>query len=313
MLIIVPPSETKRLPPGDGQPVDMDALSFPELTPVRTEVLDAMIATSIRPDAFKRLQVGPSVAAHVAQNAFVRDLPAVPVLDVYTGPLHAGLDADRCPRPRPNGPGADLVIASPLWGLLRPDDRIPPYRLHICSRLVGMDWLKPTWRPVLGPALADAAGPTGIVLDLRSPNYQAMGMPTGIGDRTINLHVDMKAGSGGPIGVAVAKQIRGQAARALLESGNAARGSRRACRIPRRPLAHPARGARAPGQAVDTDREAGRPGAGPHRPISFLTTGQMLAASAAWPATLRWPLSTDMYSTLSIQAARTPPSVWHCG
>jgi hypothetical protein len=108
--------------------------------------------------------------------------------------------------------------ASPLWGLLRPSDRIPPYRLHICSRLVGMDWLKPTWRPVLGPVLADAARDDGIVIDLRSPNYQAMGMPTGLGDRTVNLHVDMKAGDGGGIGVVLAKQMRGQAARHLLES-----------------------------------------------------------------------------------------------
>ena len=82
-----------------------------------------------------------------------------------------------------------------------------------------MDWLKPTWRPVLGPVLADAAGADGMIVDLRSPNYQAMGMPSGLGDRTVNLHVDMKAGDGGGIGVVVAKQMRGQAARQLLESG----------------------------------------------------------------------------------------------
>lgn len=218
MLIIVPPSESKRLPPIDGVPVDLDALSFPELTAVRTQVLDAMVATSARPDAFKRLQVGPSVAAHVAQNTLVRELPAVPVLDVYSGPLHAGLDAGSFSEAADERASRMLVVASPLWGLLRPADRIPPYRLHVCSRLVGMDWLKPTWRAVLGDVLADAAGSSGIVVDLRSPNYQAMGMPTGIGDRTINLHVDMKAGGGGGIGVVVAKQMRGQAARLLLES-----------------------------------------------------------------------------------------------
>lgn len=219
MLIILPPSESKRLPPGHGDPVDLDALSFPELTAVRDQVLDAVIATSARPDAAKRLQVGPSVAAQVAQNALVRELPAVPVLDVYTGPLHAGLDAGSLSEAATERAGDSLVVASPLWGLLRPSDRIPPYRLHICSRLVGMDWLKPTWRPVLGPVLAEAAGSHGVVVDLRSPNYQAMGMPTGLGDRTVNLHVDMKAGDGGGIGVVLAKQTRGQAARHLLETG----------------------------------------------------------------------------------------------
>ena len=43
-------------------------------------------------------------------------------------------------------------------------------------------------------------------------------MPTGLGERVVNLHVDMKAGGGGGIGVVLAKQIRGQAARHLLES-----------------------------------------------------------------------------------------------
>ncbi len=218
MLIIVPPSESKRLPPGQGQPVDLNALSFPELTAVRGQVLDALIVTSARADAARRLQVGPSVAGQVALNASVRELPAVPVLEVYTGPLHAGLDAGSFSDTVAERAEHRLVVASPLWGLLRPDDRIPPYRLHICSRLVGMDWLKPTWRPVLGPVLAGAAGSDGLVVDLRSPNYQAMGMPTGLGDRTVSLHVDMKGGSGGGIGVVIAKQIRGQAARLLLES-----------------------------------------------------------------------------------------------
>lgn len=219
MLIILPPSEAKRLPPGDGRPVELDALSFPGLTAVRTQVLEAMVATSARLDALERLQVGPSVATHVAQNAFVRQLPALPVLDLYSGPLHAGLDAGSLSDGAVERSTRSLVVASPLWGLLRPSDRIPPYRLHICSRLVGMDRLKPTWRPVLGPVLAEAAGPSGVVVDLRSPNYQAMGMPTGLGDRTVNLHVDMKGGGGQGIGVVVAKQIRGQAARHLLESG----------------------------------------------------------------------------------------------
>jgi len=219
VLIILPPSESKRLPPGQGRPVDLGALSFHELTATRNQVLDAMIATSARPDAFKRLQVGPSVATQVAQNAVVRELPAVPMLEVYTGPLHAGLDAGSLSDAAAERAERSLVVASPLWGLVRPSDRIPPYRLHICSRLVGMDWLKPTWRPVLGPVLADAAGRDGLVLDLRSPNYQAMGMPTGRGDRTINLHVDMKSGGGAGIGVVIAKQMRGQAARHLLESG----------------------------------------------------------------------------------------------
>ena len=218
MLIIVPPSESKRPPPERGRPVVLDDLSFPELSPMRARILDALIATSARPDAFERLHVRPSKAAEVARNTWLRELPAMPALDVYSGRSTTGWTPARSPRPPPSVPSA-ASSSRPRCGVCSG----PP----IASRRTGSTLLAarrhgpPRAGLANGPRrpLAEAAGSDGLVLDLRSPSYQAMGMPSGLGDRTISLRVDQSASSGRRIGDVVAKRIRGQAAHDLVDSG----------------------------------------------------------------------------------------------
>jgi cytoplasmic iron level regulating protein YaaA (DUF328/UPF0246 family) len=110
------------------------------------------------------------------------------------------------------------VITSALWGAVRPTDRIPAYRLRVWANLVSMDRLEPQWRKLLPDLFADLAGYDGLVLDVRSGSYTALGMATDLGDRTVLLRIDYAAGDGRRIGDVLAKRIRGEAARAVLEA-----------------------------------------------------------------------------------------------
>jgi uncharacterized protein len=218
VLIILPPSETKLSAPEEGLPLDLEKLSFPSLTRMREQVMDALVTTSQRPDALRRLMVRPSLAGEVSRNELVRDLPTRPAVETYAGPLYEGLDPGSWTSDAVARAGRQLVIASALWGMLRPADRIPTYRLHVCARLVGMDRLEPAWRRLLPPLLADASGRRGPVFDLRSRAYQAVGRPTDLDAQTVTLRIRPAPGGPAHVGDVIAKRVRGEAASHILSS-----------------------------------------------------------------------------------------------
>ena len=218
MLIILPPSETKRAPPETGTSLDLSRLSFPSLIPMRERVMDALVETSQASDALRRLMVGLSLAGEVARNVHLRDLPTRAAVETYSGPLYQGLAPKSWSSDARKRAARYMVIVSALWGALRPDDRIPPYRLHVCAHLVGMDRLEPVWRTLLPDTLAEAADRRGPILDLRSSTYQAVGHPTGLEDQTVTLRIRPAPGGPAHIGDVIAKRVRGEAGSHLLSS-----------------------------------------------------------------------------------------------
>lgn len=210
MLILLPPSEGKTAP-ASGAPLDLAALSFPELTPMRDQVLSELIDVSGTPTATKTLKVSDGLAEVVAANQALRAAPAAPAAEVYTGVLFDALGlASLTPAARRRA-DEQILIFSALFGVLRPSDRIPAYRLSGAVTLPGVGGLARFWKAALDGALDAGAGP---VIDCRSAAYAAMWRPR----KALGVRVFREAGGKRTVVTHMAKHARGLIARALVAS-----------------------------------------------------------------------------------------------
>ncbi|MCU1673888.1 MAG: hypothetical protein JWN77_2001 [Frankiales bacterium] len=163
MLVLLPPSEGKA-PAGRGRPLDLDRLSSPALNPVRARLVAALQAA----DPAELQRVLACSAEEVAKDAVLTSSGTLPAIRRYTGVVYEALSYKTL---SPNGrrrANASLRIASALFGLLSPTDRIPAYRLSGGTSVPGVGSLGALWRPVLEPELA---AHRGLVVDLRSGPY----------------------------------------------------------------------------------------------------------------------------------------------
>lgn len=218
MLILLPPSEGKAVGTR-GAPLDLDALSFPELNGLRRKVVDVLVDVSARPDALEVLGAPKGAADRVAANVDLWAAPTLRAADLYTGVLYDALDLGSLDATAKRRAGRRLVVVSALFGALRPGDRVPSYRLSMGVDLPGVGPLAPAWREPLDGVLPAAAG-RGVVVDLRSSTYVAAWKPAGpLAERTVAVHV-VRDGPGGRTAVShMAKHTRGLVARRLLTSG----------------------------------------------------------------------------------------------
>lgn len=210
MLILLPPSESKA-GRSRGRSLDLDRLSFPELTETRRQVAQSLAKVSAYHDAAAMLGVSPTLTAEIALNLVLETSPALPAARVYTGVLYDALDLaslDPAARRRAN---RWLVTVSALFGAVRPPDAIVPYRLSIAVNLPGIGPLASAWKPELAQVLPGAAG-RGVVVDCRSSTYAAAWTPGGdLAERWVQVRV--------PGATHMAKQTRGLVARHLCTAG----------------------------------------------------------------------------------------------
>jgi len=185
MLLLLPPSQGKATPER-GRRAGLSTLVYPRLREPRERLIDA---------------VDPGL----------RTAPALPAAELYTGVLFAALGLQDLP-------WDGVLIASALWGVVRPGDRIPAYRLDMGVRPPGIGGLTAYWREPLRAALPDR----GLVLDLRSGSYAAAWRPRRAAHLTVRGFTEAPDGTRTVV-THMVKRVRGELARMVLQAGGAQR------------------------------------------------------------------------------------------
>ncbi|THV41324.1 YaaA family protein [Glycomyces buryatensis] len=208
MLILLPPSEGKAVQ-GDGPPLDLGRLSSPALNPVRELLVDRLVKLCADEDtAAETLKLTARQRDWVELDRQLRTAPTLAAWELYTGVLYDRLGLGDLPD------GEQVLIASPLWGLLRPSDRVPPYRIPMSAQLPGVERLPKLWRPAVTEVLSSR---DDLVIDLRSGAYTQVWGPKnrGVSVRVFKEDADGKRS----VVTHMAKATRGDIARALLSGG----------------------------------------------------------------------------------------------
>jgi cytoplasmic iron level regulating protein YaaA (DUF328/UPF0246 family) len=172
VLILLPPSETKRDGGIEGSTLDLASLSFGSLTPQRRRALASLRAVSSSVAASTAaLGLGPKQRFEIDRNRTIRISPTMPAIERYTGVLYDALDVASLPIDARRFLGEHTVIHSALFGLIGADDAIPAYRFSHDSKIAKSSLTK-LWRDANAEVLSTAPG---LVLDLRSESYVHLG------------------------------------------------------------------------------------------------------------------------------------------
>lgn len=221
VLILLPPSEGKHSPTR-GKPLDLGTLVLPGLADARSAVLEELVRRCRdEPEEMRGvLGLGPTQADEVVRDAALLTAPTARADAVYTGVLyeHLGLGTlDAAARRRAT---RRVLITSALFGVVRPSDRIPAYRLAGGVSLPDLGGVARHWSHHLRAPLDEAADGR-LVVDLRSSTYVPFWRPSG--PRTATPRVVHERDGRRSVVSHVNKATKGRIVRALLTDGGAPR------------------------------------------------------------------------------------------
>lgn len=214
MIVLLPPSETKRDGGTSGSTLDWSRLSFPALTD-RRQTVAARLTELTHDSETARKALGLSVKQQfeVERNRTLASAPVMPAIERYTGVLFDGLNATSMTVAERSFAQETVIVHSALFGPLGAGDPIPAYRLSHNSRLPGLA-LKSHWRASVTEALSAVEG---LQLDLRSEAYAQFGAAS---TNSVYLRVVTEGTDGKRVALShFNKKSKGVYSRALISAG----------------------------------------------------------------------------------------------
>ena len=228
MLILLPPSEGKTAP-RRGKPLDHATLSFPVLAEARVAVRQALVDLCANDPEYaaKVLDLSAGQLDLIDLNARHESAATARADRVYAGVLYEALGFDALSPAAKRRAGTRVAVTSSLFGLVRPADRIPAYRLSGDATLPGLGPVAGVWRAALGDAVAEAMG-SGLLVDMRSGMYAAFWRPpAALGKRVATVRVLHEVAGKRQVVSHFNKATKGRIVRDLLEDGRDPRSAAR--------------------------------------------------------------------------------------
>ncbi len=155
-VLIIPPSESKSCGAKGSTFAETrksrKTNSFPDLDEPRTVLINYLQALIERGQAMDRIfeANGTALTEAVAWNRALLNAPVIPARDLYTGVMYKAIDYKTLAAREKKLFDQQTLIVSGLFGLLRPSDLVPPYKLKISANLGGLVGKLPNYwrRPV---------------------------------------------------------------------------------------------------------------------------------------------------------------------
>lgn len=168
MLLLLPPSETKRIG-GTNLTIEQVHLSYGQLNDARDLVLGELLRVcKSKALASKVLKLSPRQQGDRELNLAITSAPTLPAYERYEGTLYKAIDVESFTKHEIEIMRSNVLIQSALFGLISATDRIPWYRLSANTALPKVS-LKKTWREHQGAAYARLVDSP--IIDLRSKAY----------------------------------------------------------------------------------------------------------------------------------------------